>query len=100
MKSFLNILGLLCLINLINAQTRMRHKFTMKELNEGEMSVINDFRAINENAKYSNELMSIAKNEALRLAGQGQLTPPSMKLLGNRNFLGYSWIFTDLKPGK
>jgi hypothetical protein len=100
MKALLIIIGIFYCLNNINAQFRMPHRYTIKELNEGEMRVIDDFRDVRENVTYNNELMVAAKNEALRLAQQGRLSPPIMNLLGSKNYFGYSWIFTDIKPGK
>jgi hypothetical protein len=100
MKTFLIIFGLFFSLNNINAQYKTPHKYTMKELNEGEIRIIDEFRTQQEAVKYSKDLMTVAKNEASRLAQQSRLTPPSVNLLGNKNYFGYSWIFTDIKPGK
>ncbi len=44
--------------------------------------------------------MVAAKNEALRLAQQGRLSPPIMNLFGSKNYYGFSLIVSDLNPGK
>jgi hypothetical protein len=98
MKALLIIFGTFYCLNNINAQ----HKFTTSELNKEELDSINSFREEDdrEDVTYNNEIMVAAKNEALRLAQQGRLTPPIMNLFGSKNYFGISVMFTDINPGK
>jgi hypothetical protein len=100
MKEFLLIIGIYYCLNNINAHYTKPHKFTIKELDDAEIAWINLFRGSRKDFYYNNELMTAAKNEALRLAQQGVLTPPRMDLFGNKHFYGFSLIYTDLKSGK
>ncbi len=76
----------------------MPHKFSISELNQNEKGVLDEYREDREDVTYSNQLMVAAKNEALRLAQQGQLSPPIMNLFGSKNYYGYSWMRTDINP--
>ena len=100
MKALLIIIGTFYCLNNINAQNRIPHKFSTSELNQSELSAFNEFRENRENVTYNNELGVAAKNEALRLAQQGRLSPPIINLFGGKNYYGVSGIYSDKNPGK
>jgi hypothetical protein len=94
MEALLIIIGTFYCFNNINAQ----YKFTTSELNIEEKYILDEYRENHEDVTYNNELMVAAKNEALRLAQQGRLSPPIMNLFGSKNYHGYSQFITDINP--